>query len=546
MVSPRTPLLLLGLLCPMLLCAQNLPLSFRGAGELLRRSQLTGEWPGNASLTQQAVPWPDSVPTPSFTGFDGMVFPVVRSEQGSLSLLSPYVGLEFNSHHPYPVNNGAMIPAKGVQTLLSPGLYGRYLFAEFQLRPEFLYAQNAAYPGFPENGGKYIYLWWNRQDVPERFGTGPYRKLLAGQSFFRLRYKDLALGLSTENLWWGPGKYNSLLMSNNARGFTHLTFQTVQPLETPIGSWEFRLIAGRLRNSGFNPDTSRYFFHNQLFVPKYDHSRYLNGIALTWQPKWIPGLFLGINSTVQQYDTVAQINRNYLPVFTNIYKDPHRLGNQQLTTDTYASLFARWVMNLGELYAEYGRNNASWRLEELITHPEEDAAVVVGFSKLIPLRKTGRYIEVDAEITQLQQPPDYIVRSEAKSWYTHPTIRQGYTHSGEVLGTGIGSGSNLQLIRVSWVNGYNRIGIRAERLTHNNDYHYYTFSQFGYFHRYWIDYGIGLDGSWKFKHLLADLRIHYSNSLNYQWEPEPGPWFDPPAIDRKNWHATLNLVYLFQ
>ncbi|MFK5143427.1 capsule assembly Wzi family protein, partial [Klebsiella pneumoniae] len=54
------------------------------------------------------------------------------------------------------------------------------------------------------------------------------------------------MGISSENLWWGPGIYNSLLMSNNAPGFWHLTFNSRKPLKTPIGDFEWQLIGGKL------------------------------------------------------------------------------------------------------------------------------------------------------------------------------------------------------------------------------------------------------------------------------------------------------------
>ncbi|WP_404877454.1 capsule assembly Wzi family protein, partial [Klebsiella pneumoniae] len=59
-------------------------------------------------------------------------------------------------------------------------------------------------------------------------------------------YKVLSVGISSENLWWGPGIYNSLLMSNNAPGFWHLTFNSRKPLKTPIGDFEWQLIGGKL------------------------------------------------------------------------------------------------------------------------------------------------------------------------------------------------------------------------------------------------------------------------------------------------------------
>ncbi|WP_216072810.1 capsule assembly Wzi family protein, partial [Acinetobacter baumannii] len=67
---------------------------------------------------------------------------------------------------------------------------------------------------------------------------GSYLRVLPGQSSIRLSTGPVSLGISTENLWWGPGCFNALLMSNNAPGFLHLTFNTTRPVKTPIGSFE--------------------------------------------------------------------------------------------------------------------------------------------------------------------------------------------------------------------------------------------------------------------------------------------------------------------
>ena len=77
------------------------------------------------------------------------------------------------------------------------------------------------------------------------------------------------MGVSTENLWWGPGVRNSLIMSNNAPGFGHISFNTTAPVLTKIGSFEWQLISGVLQNSGLlPPDTARTFNGQKLYEPQ--------------------------------------------------------------------------------------------------------------------------------------------------------------------------------------------------------------------------------------------------------------------------------------
>jgi hypothetical protein len=91
-------------------------------------------------------------------------------------------------------------------------------------------------------------------------------------------------------------------MSNNAPGFKHITLNTSRPVQTPIGSFEAQLIAGRLENSGFlPPQENRVYEGKSLYVPKRDDWRFLSGFVLTYHPKGVPGLFIGASQVSQMY-----------------------------------------------------------------------------------------------------------------------------------------------------------------------------------------------------------------------------------------------------
>ena len=69
------------------------------------------------------------------------------------------------------------------------------------------------------------YKWLNNIDKPEQFGIKPFLKIFPGQSKIQYNFlKNYSVGISTQNLWWGPGIKNSLLMTNNAAGFLHQGF----------------------------------------------------------------------------------------------------------------------------------------------------------------------------------------------------------------------------------------------------------------------------------------------------------------------------------
>ena len=107
--------------------------------------------------------------------------------------------LEFNSNHPYNRNNGTMIPNKGYQHVLSPGIYAKIGPLEITLKPEHHFAENKNFEGFWEGHRDVIwerrYRLWNRIDIPEKFGDANHNSTYIGQSSIRLNFKNLSLGI---------------------------------------------------------------------------------------------------------------------------------------------------------------------------------------------------------------------------------------------------------------------------------------------------------------------------------------------------------------
>jgi hypothetical protein len=452
------------------------------------------------------------------------------------------------------MNDGLMIPAKGFQTLLSAGVYAKLGPLSIQFQPEYLYAENKAYNGFAQEhtdlSWSNYYNVYNAIDLPERFGNGPYQKATWGQSSIRLTFGPASIGVSNENLWWGPGIRNSLLMSNSAPGFKHIALNTVRPIKTPIGSFEGQLVAGRLENSGFLPPSKDH--NNPIapwYVPKPDYWRYFNGIVLSYQPKWVPGLFLGATRAFQTYNVnLGKDLVNYLPVILPMRKkvitdmDEELLGRDQL-----ASLFVRWLWlkQNAELYAEYARGDHAADLRDLYLDPNHTAAFLVGMRKMVPLKRaTDQFIQVNVEFTHLESVVSEREGSAPSPFYVHYQVTQGYTNQGQMLGAGIGPGSNLQTLNVSWVHGLKVIGIQMERYLHNNDLHKLTGLDF---RNIWADYITSLVGAWDYKNLVVTLKLDAIISFNYQfrYNPTDGRSFWDHGKDVYSAQALLGVMYRF-
>ena len=104
------------------------------------------------------------------------------NETIELKILPLNYNIEFNSHHPYNRNNGSMIPNKGYQHIISPGIFFKIGPIHIQLKPEHLFSQNLSFDGFSEN--HYPQIWaeryetWNKIDAPERFGNKRHNNIL--------------------------------------------------------------------------------------------------------------------------------------------------------------------------------------------------------------------------------------------------------------------------------------------------------------------------------------------------------------------------------
>jgi hypothetical protein len=522
--------------------AQTLPLS-PGQDFLtdyLRNQQLADTAAPGYSFCVRPLPMQNSISN----------LPLSKRINDHLSILPLSIMAQTNSHHPFGWNDGAMIPAKGAQVVVSGGLYAHAGHFILQLQPEIVYAQNLSFQTFPieYNGAVWasMYQWYNRIDNPERYGENSYQKIFPGQSALYYHASKLAIGVSTENLWWGPGIRNSLVMSNNAPGFAHATIHTTTPIPTRIGSFEFQLIGGQLSNSGiYPPDTNRVSNSGiPLYQPKPTDNRYINGVVFSWQPKWVKGLYIGFSNAAYLYSKDIKSIADVLPL-QGISTEAVKQNKKAIL----GSVFVRYVMpeENAEVYAEYGRNDKAATIVNLLGDKDYPRGYVAGFRKLSNLRNNGSRMEFSAELTQLELPNATLINT-AQSWYTHDYVRQGYTHNGKIIGAGIGPGSNSQSIDISWLKGSNKVGLLLERIVRNNDFYYNFFSQglnssIGNYSRHWVDLNAQLHAYWKVQNYYVQAEIGLNRSLNYQWWVVAGLPYPKMGYDFLNFHGSIAVVY---
>ena len=551
------------------LFSQTINLNESYLTDYLRTSQLLGKFKNDVSFTLK----------PFDIGASGLkikneIFNVEEysptiltflNDKAKIKILPVDYNLEFNSHHPYSRNNGSMIPNRGYQHIISSGIFVEIGPLSINLKPEQLYSENKDFEGFGEGpNGHYPIIWvkryklWNNIDMPERFGEKSISKTLIGQSSIRLNFKGLSLGISNENIWWGPSIRNSIMMSNHARGFKHITFNTTKPLKTKIGNFEWQLISGRLESSGYLPANSDFqYAGTNIYVPKInqegrtDDWRYLQGYSITYTPKWVSGLSLGLIRWVQAYAALfegkywwMEGNPTWLPVFENLFRKNDKYENYEAQTNEAAGVFLRWLWkdSKAEIYGEYHFNDAKQNIRDLLLDSDHSRAVTVGLQKVFKINADDFLFSW--EWTQMEQNASRLLRN-AGSWYEHSWTYDGYTNEGEVLGAGIGPGSNSHYFALNRIRDKEKLGLALEIIDQDNDFYHEAFASASDFRRYWKDFNLHINFSKKFKQFWLSSNFMYSRSLNYQWDLDDTatPYYHP-GNDVNNFHLAVKLAYL--
>ncbi|NVJ86756.1 MAG: hypothetical protein HWE15_10655 [Algoriphagus sp.] len=511
------------------LFAQTIPANYPVLEEYVRRSQVLGGPYSNYSMTLRPLDL-------SKSQFDSILNKKVdpdslindSSEAKDFSILPLRQMVTFNSKRPYGWGNGPMLPNVGFQTYTSLGFSLKFSVFRIQLAPEFVYSQNRPFQGysgeFPESVNRARFFYWSFGDYPERFGNDPISTLWWGQSKITIQAGFLEAGVSTENIFWGPGQFSSLTFSNNARSFPHLTFRSRRPAKTFLGEFEGEILVGMLEDSGYFPSQLPEL-NTRLFNRFTGDYKYLNAITITYQPKWVPGFFFGVSRTHQQYSR-QQGNSfgDYFPIFEPFQKTVYGFDKDGEGRDQQVTFYGRWVIPKGkmEIYFEYGRRDHAYNWREAILNPEHARAYLAGFKKLWPTSEEGKFFQVRGEMLHQQQSINRTIRyagiGGGYTWHTHGQAR-GFSNYGEALGAGPGVGSNVQSLEISQIDGLNKKGILLERLANHQDFFYRAFAR-NSTKQPWIDYSIALLWDHRWKDLILSAKAQYIQGYNYQWQSQ--------------------------
>jgi hypothetical protein len=501
----------------------SIPVGFTDIEELIRDLQLAGKLAPNDALTIRPFYTNSDITYNKLLNLIDADIEnnnqLVTKHKLNISLLPINFTQKLTTHHPYGWNDGAFSLSKGYQFLIGGGVYLQWHKLKIQLRPEFVKTASGNY----ETNN-----YWGAV-------TPSFKKIMPGQSSIRYDMGPVTAGISTENMWWGPGIYNSMLMSNNAPGFLRSSINSNRPIKTFVGSFQFQLQAGFLQKN-----SSQGYENKKLQTAIINNGkRYYNSINISYQPKFINNVYFGLTRTFQNYTRLQSsytnsFVSNYLPVFVAFFRNTYT--DDTVKRDQVAAVSARWVIpkENAEMYLEFGFNDGKYNFRDLMMDMAHSSGYVWGFKKLKLINETS-YLNFNIEIARLAQTTSYINRN-AGNWYEHGGITEGYTNLNQIMGGVSGFGNNMQALAVSYNKGWNKMGFIFQHIVQNPYDLVGGFQDIGIRSIKWTDYSFGLQTRYHYKKILLSANMEIIKAKNYIWKKNNNP---------TNLFFYINTIYLW-
>jgi hypothetical protein len=426
---------------------------------LMWRSYSANDW----VVPDRPHPWQRRMPSPYGVPYKG-------SEGLDVTLIDPAAQASYNLAFNHGMNDGAAWQGRGLNLRSSAGFGVSSEVFSIVLYPEVWFAQNLEYDLLPPAGSqpdREFGAVIGGIDYPQRFGGEPIFRFDWGNSGVRMEARWFTFGLSTEALWWGPGLQNGLMMSNNAGGFPHIDFgvpKTEMRIGTVgLGTVELRYLWGFLSESEFYTERTG------------DDLRLLNGMLLAYSPPFVPSLTLGAVWAGMSPGGHFS-GRDFFMLFSSIYSTIRAKTEEfgQDDDDQKFALMARWDFPaVGfSVYGEWAREDYSPSGRFFLLSPGHSAFYTLGGQKAFNIGPT-RGLLFSVEISELLQSRDYEIDLGAGgSYYTHGAVRQGYTHRGQIIGAGVGPGSDTQYVGLDFYDGWGSVGAYFRRISWNKMYLY--------------------------------------------------------------------------
>jgi hypothetical protein len=319
--------------------------------------------------------------------------------------------------------------------------------------------------------------------------------------------------VSTANEFWGPASEHPIILGNNAPGFMHAFVGTSRPANVWIGSVDARVIWGRLEDSEY------WTLHEDP-----DEWRFLSGLIITFAPRGLTGLELGLSRVFHSLQTTSLPSSEYIrEPFEAFLKRaiPQTGGGGVNRENQLASAFVRWAFAPAgiEIYGEYGREDHSWDLRDFLMEIDQQRAYSLGIRK-VWRQDENHLIGFRAEVLNGQVSNVKQVRPQSP-FYRHTVIRQGHTNRGQPLGSGAlysGGGSVVAVDRYSpegrltlkWVRNLNDPGTLELPIEADVQH---AIGVEGLYHRNRLEIEAGISGVYEFNRNFGDDEFNLNTFL---------------------------------
>ena len=345
----------------------------------------------------------------------------------------------YNTKRPFAENDGSFSAENGFQSIVQPGMAGRWKNVDWRLSPMLYTTLPTAY------------------QTSKKWGTSTSAKrneLSLQGTFIKFQVWKFSLRAAEGNMLRGATNIDHLMLGNNAPGFRHLGFGSYKPISIGIGKLEFDLVAGSLRAVETSlPQENNYL---KPFPASYTPlgNRQFNGLTVVFHPAFMKnssfGLIRQFQYTNSEMKKVSDLLNKYLPVLTGIFKNS--IGGRAEDTikrDQQISLnYALRIPSIHtELSFEYGWNDHKWNSRDLLLSWPHSLAYIISMKKLFP-RKVG-YGDLVLEYAHMKQQLEYTMR-DAGDWYYHYQSKVGFTHQGQILGIGGSNGQGLNKFTIQY------------------------------------------------------------------------------------------------
>lgn len=401
--------------------------------------------------------------------------PTYRLSNGvKVDLFQPALFQSYNSTVPRGGQDGAIWQGRGYNAAVSAGAEISAGPLHVKFRPVMGMAQNRGFDTGPHvqptktvlgetvELHKFAYPYTRGIDYVQRYGDSAYSWFDWGDSSIELRYSGMRLALSNQRIWSGPGINTSLQFGYNAPGFRHLYLGTYRPLETVAGAFEFAYIFGKLKESDY------------YTVGRAIGSQSVNSLILIYKPWFTDSFFIGANRTFffPYPENFSDYRQQARPLFEPGFKRSVKREVDADPDNQVISLFMRYMIpeHGFELYVEYGRNDHNMDLRDFKAQPDHYRAYTLGFLKTVSFQQ-HRLLSISFEMSQLEVPRSALTRGGGAiaGWYTHDKMVLGFSHEGQILGSGFGPGVNIQQLKTNLFDREGKMGLKLARIAYDNN-----------------------------------------------------------------------------